>query len=68
MIEFFRFVERTSFEKPAHLYIWDSETEAVYDPFCVSLHIGDNKLSELPDEVLRIGKAMTAIGPEEIDG
>ena len=61
VIEFFRFIERTNVEKPAHLYIWDSETEAVYDPFYVTLHVGDNKKSELPDEILRIGENMLSI-------
>ena len=60
-IDFFRFIERTNIEKPAHLYIWDNMTGAVYNPFYVSLHVGDNKVSELPEEVLRIGEAMLAI-------
>lgn len=66
VIEFFRFIKRTSIEKPAHLYVWDNQYSdlpgAVYDPFFVSLHVGDNKISELPEEVLRLGKAMLAIG------
>lgn len=65
VIEFFRFIRRTSIEQPAHLYIWNTLDESVYEPFYVTLHVGDNKLSELPDEVLRIGKAMLAIAPEE---
>lgn len=65
VIEFFRFIERTNIEKPAHLYIWDSETAAVYNPFYVTLHVGDNKISGLPEEVLRTGEAMLAIAPRE---
>ncbi len=65
VIEFFRFIEHTNIEKPAHLYIWNTLDESVRDPFYVTLHVGDNKISELPEEVLRLGKAMLAIGPEE---
>lgn len=65
VIEFFRFIKRTNIEKPAHLYIWNTLDESVRDPFYVTLHVGDNKISELPEEVLRIGRAMLAIGPTE---
>ena len=61
VIDFFRFIERTNIEKPAHLYIRDNMTGVVYDPFYVALHAGDNKISELPEEVLRLGENMLAI-------
>lgn len=37
VIEFFRFIRRTSIEQPAHLYIWNTLDESVYDPFYVTL-------------------------------
>lgn len=61
VIDFFRFIERTIIEGPARLYIRDNMTGAVYDPFYVSLRPGDNPISGLPKEVLKIGAAMRAI-------
>lgn len=58
VIEFFRFIESTNIQKPAHLYIWDNTTESVCDPFFVTLHKGDNKISELPYEVLKVSDTL----------
>ena len=50
--EFFRFIEQTSCEKYARLYVWDNDTGGVCAPLYADLHPGCNSLSELPQKLL----------------
>lgn len=40
------FISSRYIESPAHLYVWDTETESVYSDLYVCLHAGNNTLDE----------------------
>lgn len=50
--EFFGFIEQTSCEKYARLYVWDNDADGVCAPFYTDLHPGCNERSELPQKLL----------------